>query len=91
MTRIDPPLPVRTPFGDGHAIFVIDRGTGFHLEWVCAIDATGELWTLRNPYVRRQTSLTEGWTDLSPFPTDTYEQFHWIAPEDREATHADPV
>lgn len=90
MTRIEPPIPMRTPLGDGHALFVTDRGKGHHLDWTIAIDATGEIWTLANPYVRRQTSISDGWHDLSPFPADSYEIFHWIAPEQREAVHSRP-
>lgn len=77
MHRIDPPLPMRTPLGDGHAFFVTDRGPGHHLEWTVAIDATGEFWTLRNPEVRRQTSITEGWDAVSPFGEDVWRRFHW--------------
>ena len=90
MTPINPPLPLRTPLGDGHALFVTDRGKGHHLEWTVAIDATGEIWTFTNPYVRRQTSITEGWLALSPFPADTYEIFHWVAVDDRELTEMKP-
>ena len=86
MIRINPPIPFRTPLGDGHAIFVTDRGKGHHLEWTVAIDATGEIWTFINPYVRRQTSITDGWIDLSPFPADTYEIFSWVELDKREVT-----
>ena len=65
MHRIEPPIPVRIPHGDAHAYFVIDRGMGHHLEWVCAVDETGEWWTLPNPHVRRQTSITDGWHSVS--------------------------
>lgn len=77
MLRLDPPIPVRTPLGDAHAYVMIDRGKGHHLEWVCAIDATGEWWTLANPQVRRQTSITDGWHDVTPWRDEDREAFHW--------------
>lgn len=77
MFRLDPEIPVRTPLGDAHAFILIDRGKGHHLEWVCAIDKTGEWWTFENPEVRRQTSITDNWLEVSPFSKDIKEKYHW--------------
>lgn len=80
MIRLDPPLPVRIPHGDAHAFFVTDRGKGHHLEWTCAVDKTGEFYTVPNPQVRRQSSLTDGW-DCSPFKLVDYEYWPWVKEE----------
>ena len=31
------------------------------MQWLVAIDATGEFWTLLTRGSRRQTSITDGW------------------------------
>lgn len=58
--QLDPPIPLDTPKGRALAYFLIDRGVDFDLEYVCAIDATGECWTYRNPSVRFVTNITWG-------------------------------
>lgn len=83
MLRLDPPIPVRTPLGDGHAYGWIDYGKGHHLQWLVAIDATGEFWTLPNPQVRRQTSITDGWLTVSPWRDEDRQSFPW-SPEFRD-------
>lgn len=40
--QLDPPLPMRTPKGDGLAHFVIDYGAENHLIWVVFSDGSGE-------------------------------------------------
>lgn len=77
MLRLDPPIPVRTPLGDAHAFVLIDRGKGTHLEWVCALDGNGEWWTLPNPQVRRQTSISDGWLSVSPWREVDRQTFPW--------------
>jgi len=60
MLRLDPPLPLVTPKGEGMAHVLIDFGAEHHLQWVVFIDATGECWTFDNPDVRLQDNLTKG-------------------------------
>jgi hypothetical protein len=83
MIRLDPPIPVRTPLGDGHAYFVSNPGKGHHLEWTVAQDETGEFWTFPNPQVRRQTSISDGWLNVSPWREEDKEAFPW-SPEFQE-------
>ena len=49
-----------TPKGEGLAWVLIDYGIEFNLQWVVAIDATGEIWTFQNPVVRAQKNITQG-------------------------------
>lgn len=77
VTRLDPPIPVRTPLGDAHAFAWIDYGKGHHLQWLCAIDETGEFWTLANPQIRRQTSITDNWLKVSDWRPEDREMFPW--------------
>jgi hypothetical protein len=58
--QLSPPVPLDTPKGKALAYFMIDRGIDFDLEWICAIDATGECWTFRNPHIRFITNITWG-------------------------------
>lgn len=58
MLRLDPPMPLSTPRGDGMAHFVIDPGQEHYLLWVCFLDATGECWTFRNDEIRLQPNET---------------------------------
>lgn len=60
VTRLDPPIPLKTPKGNGNAHLVIDYGTEFSLIWVTFIDETGECWSFRNEEVRLQKNLTFG-------------------------------
>lgn len=76
---------MRTPLGDGHAYLVYNPGKGHHLEWTVAVDATGEFWTFPNPQVRRQTSISDGWAEVSPFRPEDFEIFHW-SPEKPESS-----
>ena len=60
ITQLNPPLPLRTPKGDGLAHMVIDYGPEHHLMWTVFIDATGECWTFPNPEVRAAPNTTMG-------------------------------
>jgi hypothetical protein len=60
MLRLDPSLPVTTPLGPGRAFVLLDYSEDHHLFWVCAIDATGEIWTYPNPKIRVQANPTLG-------------------------------
>ena len=77
MIRVDPPILMRTPLGDARAHFVINQGQGYHLQWVCALDDNGEMWTFDNPQVRRQTSISDGFTSVSAFADRDYALFPW--------------
>lgn len=52
MTRIDPPLPVETPKGEGLAHFVVDYGLEHNLMWVVFLNDSGECWSFQNPLIR---------------------------------------
>ena len=58
--RLDPPLPLKTPKGDGLCHFLIDYGCEHHLIWVVFIDATGECWSFQNPEIRMPANATMG-------------------------------
>lgn len=58
--QLNPPIPLETPKGSALAHFLIDYGPEFDLLWVCAIDETGECWTLNNKLVRFQKNITMG-------------------------------
>lgn len=60
ITRIDPPLPLKTPKGKAMAHFLIDYGFEHDLYWVCFQDETGECWTWSNKDIRAQTNITAG-------------------------------
>jgi len=60
MIRIDPPLPITTPYGKAMAHFLIDYGTEHHLLWVCFQDDSGECWTWENPKIRLQPNASMG-------------------------------
>ena len=47
-----------TPKGLALAKFLIDRGTDSDLEWVTAINETGECWTFSNEDIRFAKNLT---------------------------------
>jgi len=67
ITRIDPPLPLLTPKGNGFAHFLIDYSSENHLIWVVFIDETGECWSFSNPEIRLQKNITMG-RSKSPTP-----------------------
>jgi hypothetical protein len=60
MAQLNPPIPLDTPKGKGLAWLVIDYGAEHDLMWVVAINATGEIWTFRNPEVRAEKNVTMG-------------------------------
>lgn len=65
MLQINPPLPVKTPKGDGIAHFLIDDGLEHDLKWVVLQSDTGECWTWNNKHIRAQKNITEGRTKIS--------------------------
>ena len=64
MIQLDPPIPLKTPKGDGMAHFVTNLGQEHNLIWTVFIDETGEIWEFQNPYVRAQKNITMGRTQV---------------------------
>lgn len=60
MIQLNPPVPLETPKGKGLAFILTDYGVEHNLMWTVAIDATGELWSFKNPEVRAQKNITMG-------------------------------
>jgi hypothetical protein len=60
MLQLNPPIPLKTPKGNGMAWALIDYGSEFNLIWVVALDDTSEIWTFQNPDVRAQKNITMG-------------------------------
>ena len=58
--QLDPPLPFKTPKGDGLAHFLIDYGPEHHLYWVVFLDDGGACWTIENPQIRMAPNWTMG-------------------------------
>lgn len=58
--RCDPWIPLDTPKGPAYAVFVIDNGEAADLQWVCAIRASRECWTFRNPEIKFAKNVTMG-------------------------------
>lgn len=69
-TRIDPPLPVKTPKGNAYAHFLLDYGLENNLLWVCFQDETGECWTWQNSDIRAQKNITIGRTNINEIKRD---------------------
>jgi len=90
MLQLKPPIPFRIPPDiDAFAILVIDRGPGTHLEWVCHVPDgpnAGGLFTIPNPSVRMNTSISDGWDELRPFTDEEIARWHFLAdPEEDDA------
>ena len=60
LVQLNPPLPLKTPKGDGLAHFVIDYGPESDLLWVVFMDADGACWTVPNPEIRMSANWTMG-------------------------------
>lgn len=56
--QLNPTIPVRTPTGNGYALFLIDYGQEHHIYWVVVHDDTGEIWTWENSKIRVQPNYT---------------------------------
>lgn len=67
ITRIEPPLEVFTPKGNGLAYFLVDYSYEMDLMWVVFLDSNGECWTYRNRDIRLQSNITHGRGHPSPF------------------------
>lgn len=62
MIQLNPPIPMRTPKGDGFANFLVDRGMDFDNEWIVFLN-TGEIWSFLNKDVRLDSNFTYGRTN----------------------------
>ncbi len=62
MLQLNPPLPMRTPKGEGFAHILIDYGQESDLYWTVFITETGEVWTFANHDVRASKNITLGRT-----------------------------
>ncbi len=63
MLQLNPPIPMKTPRGEGMAVMVIDYGPDFDLWWTVIIshgEHAGEVWTYANPKVRGVENITLG-------------------------------
>lgn len=63
--RLDPPIPVSTPRGDGLAIFLRDYGIEHDDYWTVVL-SNGEFWTFNNREIRADKNYTIGRTSISP-------------------------
>ena len=60
ITQLNPPLPLRTPKGDGLAHFVIDYGPETDLLWVVFLEKDGACWSVPNPEVQMKWNWSMG-------------------------------
>ena len=63
MLQLNPPIPMRTPKGEGMATLVIDYGPDFDLWWTVIVskgEHAGEVWTYPNHQVRGVDNVTLG-------------------------------
>lgn len=60
--QLNPQIPVVTPKGKGHALFLTDYGLEHDHMWTVAINDTGELWSFFNRDVKMEKNITIGRT-----------------------------
>jgi hypothetical protein len=68
MLQLNPPIPMRTPRGEGLAVMVIDYGPDFDLWWTVIVskgEHAGEIWTYPNPQVRGVENISLGRTPMA--------------------------
>jgi hypothetical protein len=58
--QLNPPLPLKTPKGQGWAHLVIDYSQEHDLLYVVFLDDTGECWTFPNSQVRAVENVSLG-------------------------------
>ncbi len=58
--QLNPPIELDTPKGGGICWFLIDYGIEYDLQYIVAINETGELWTFMNREVRAPKNITMG-------------------------------
>lgn len=61
LLQLNPPLPLKTPKGDGLCHVLIDYGPETDLLWVVFLD-NGEVWTFGNRDIRAPKNITMGRT-----------------------------
>ena len=74
--QLNPPIPLKTPRGNGLAHFVIDQGIEHNLLWVVFLDESGECWTYGNPDIRALKNITQGREHISPFTESELKSGH---------------
>lgn len=57
LVQLNPPIPLKTPKGQGVAHVLIDYGPDYDLLWVVFQDS-GECWTWSNQDIRSVTNIT---------------------------------
>lgn len=63
LLQLNPPIPMKTPRGEGMAVMVIDYGPDFDLWWTVILtkgEHVGEIWTYSNPEVRGVENISLG-------------------------------
>ena len=60
ITRILPPINVRTPIGDGWALFMIDYGHDWNTCWVVQLYETGQIKHIDSNDIRVGGNATYG-------------------------------
>ncbi len=63
LLQLDPPIPMRTPKGEGIATLVIDYGPDYDLLWTVIVtkgEHAGEIWTYPNHQVRGVENVSLG-------------------------------
>lgn len=55
--QLNPPIPMKTPRGNGFANFLVDRGMEFDLEWIVFLE-NSEIWSFLNRDVRLEKNYT---------------------------------
>lgn len=58
--RIQPPISVRTPLGDGWALFMIDYGPDWNTCWIVQIYETGQIKHFDSNDIRIAANPTYG-------------------------------
>lgn len=77
VTRLDPPLPLKTPLGAAKAYFYIDRGRDEFGEWVCFLAQDGTTWTFLDPDIRLWDVPTDNRFETAPFRNaDKWQELH---------------
>lgn len=65
--RINPPIVVLTPLGDGLALFLIDYGPCLNSVWVVALDGSRDIIHVASPEIRIGGNAMWNLDDPKPF------------------------
>lgn len=71
MLQLNPPIPVVTPRGKGHAHVLLDYSQEHDLMWVVFLDESRECWTYSNREIRAQDNASLGRPGRTPLPEVT--------------------